>query len=239
MQTETYQADSVAAFMRSRDRYGDLSNMTFGFPLAVNGAGFQGPEGLYQALKFPHTPRTQRLIASQRSGMEAKKTAYRDPDFRPDWEEVKVQAMALTLAVKLAQHGRRFSAALEETGNLPIVERSSRDPFWGAQPRGNTLVGTNTLGKLLTQLRDELRKCRGDVDQAARAFTRDLPLERFTVNGRPVTGEALTAKPEEQAGPAPQQTQDRPARAERPGTTKPGQKPRQTPRPASNRIQFG
>ena len=45
MQTETYQADSVAAFMRSRDRYGDLSNMTFGFPLAVNGAGFQGRRG--------------------------------------------------------------------------------------------------------------------------------------------------------------------------------------------------
>ena len=239
MQTETYQTGNVAAFMRSRDRYGDLSNMTFGFPLAVNGVGFQGPEGLYQALKFPHNPPAQRLIASQKSGMEAKKTAYQDHDFRPDWEEIKVQAMALTLAVKLSQHPRRFGEALEETGDLPIVERSSRDPFWGAQPRGNTLVGANTLGKLLTRLRDGLSRSRGDVDQAIRAFTKDLTLERFTVNGRPVTPEALTAEPGEQARPAPQQTQDRPARADRPGTPKPGQKPRPAPRPASNRIQFG
>ena len=227
MKTETYQAANVAAFMRSRDRYGDLSNMTFGFPMDVNGAGFQGPEGLYQALKFPHNPGTQSLIASQRSGMEAKKTAYRDPDFRPDWEEVKVQAMRLTLAVKLAQHSGRFSEALEETGTLPIVERSSRDPFWGAQPKGETLVGANTLGKLLTELRDELRKCRGDVDQAARAFTKDLPLERFTVAGRPVTREALTA---------PRGQQDRQTRQTRPAAPSRRAAP---PKTATNRMKFG
>ncbi len=191
----TYEPARSAAFMRSRDRYGDMSNMTFGFPLSVNGMEFQGPEGLYQALKFPNSPETQGAIAEQRSGMDAKKAAYRDHNFRPDWEEIKVQAMRYTLAVKLRQHPQRFGKALAETGDLPIVERSNRDPFWGAQPQGNTLIGTNTLGKLLTELRDTLGDNGGDAAKAAGAFTAQVPAERLSVNGRPVPPEVPSEVP--------------------------------------------
>ena len=52
-QTATYARDQCAPFMRSREKHGQLSNMTFGYPLSVNGIDFQGPEGLYQALKYP------------------------------------------------------------------------------------------------------------------------------------------------------------------------------------------
>ena len=189
LDTAIYETARSAAFMRSRDQYGDLSNMTFGFPLTVNGTEFQGPEGLYQALKFPHSPETQTAIASQRSGMDAKKAAYQDHNFRPDWEEIKVQAMRYTLAVKLRQHPRRFGEALEETGGLPIVERSNRDPFWGARPQGNTLEGVNMLGKLLTELRDTLRENGGDAARAAAAFTARAPAELLSVNGRPAPRE--------------------------------------------------
>ncbi len=117
-----------AHFMRSRERHGQLSNMTFGYPLAVNGLTFQGPEGLYQALKFPSNPDAQRAIARERSGMEAKKTAYTfSQGFRRDWEEVKLDAMAVTLAVKLIQHQEKFGKALSETGTMDIVEMSHRD----------------------------------------------------------------------------------------------------------------
>ena len=57
--SKTYRKSEYAFFMRSRDRYGRLSNMTSGFPLEVNRLRFQGPEGLYQAMKFPHDPAQQ------------------------------------------------------------------------------------------------------------------------------------------------------------------------------------
>jgi ribA/ribD-fused uncharacterized protein len=234
MDAATYDPARSAAFMRSRDRYGDMSNMTFGFPLSVNGLEFQGPEGLYQALKFPGSPETQRAIASQRSGMDAKKAAYRDHNFRPDWEEVKVQAMRYTLAVKLRQHPRRFGEALAETGDLPIVERSNRDPFWGARPQGNILAGVNTLGKLLTELRDTLGENGGDAAKAANAFAAQVPVERLSVNGRPVPPEVPAEVP---AGAA--QSPD--GRDGTNGTNNkkaPAPRTPRAPRAAGNRIQF-
>ena len=87
-----------AVFFRSRKRHGQLSNMTHGFPLAVNAVSFQGPEGLYQALKFPHDPTFQRLIGAQRSGMDAKRTAYTRKDTVPTWDSFRADAMAFTLA---------------------------------------------------------------------------------------------------------------------------------------------
>ena len=70
-QPRTYRRSECAVFFRSRDQHGDLSNMTFGFPLSVNGVTFEGPEGLYQALKFPNLPdnaRASRPSAPATSG---------------------------------------------------------------------------------------------------------------------------------------------------------------------------
>ena len=179
-----------AHFMRSRDRYGRLSNMTFGFSLEVNGLRFQGPEGLYQALKFPHDPARQARIANQRSGMEAKKEAYRQGDVRADWDGVRVDAMAYTLAAKLAQHPAAFLEELLSTKWLPIVEMSRRDDFWGAKPnQGETVLeGSNMLGQLLTALRDELRRQPGDTGKATeKHLDANVRKDQLVINGRPVS----------------------------------------------------
>ena len=184
----TYEAGACAAFMRSRERYGGLSNMTSGFRLELNGLVFQGPEGLYQALKHPHRPDHQADIARQPSGMEAKKTAYRDRGIRPDWEEVKIDAMAYTLAVKLAQHPDEFGAALGETQGRAIVEKSYRDEFWGARPSpdGATLNGCNVLGKLLTELRDLLEQHDGDAGAVLHDYLTNVDASRLSISGRNV-----------------------------------------------------
>ena len=54
-------------------------------------------------------------------------------DSRSDWDEVRVQIMRWCLRVKLAQHWETFGELLLSTGERPIVEESSRDPFWGAK----------------------------------------------------------------------------------------------------------
>ena len=185
---KTYRKEDCACFMRSRDRYGKLSNMTFNFPLEVNGMRFQGPEGLYQALKFPQDQRHQALIAQQRSGMEAKRVAYSNPNVRPDWDEIRVEAMAYTLSVKLLHHPGEFGKELLSTGNMPIVEMSRRDDFWGARPtrEGNPLVGINVLGQLLTGLRDELRGNGGDLRKTVLAYLEETRLNKLQVSGKPV-----------------------------------------------------
>ena len=188
-QVQTYHRRRAAVFMRLKEAHGNLSNMAFGYPLVVNDVVFSSSEGLYQALKFPHAPDFQRHIAVQPSGMAAKSAAYERQDIRPDWDEMRVAAMKYAVAAKLVQHPERFHAALQGTQHLPIVERANKDPYWGAKPafRDHTsLMGTNMLGKLLTALRESLRRHRGDVGDAVADYLTGVPLENLRVNGRPV-----------------------------------------------------
>lgn len=194
--TNRYDARQAAAFMRSKERHGDLSNMTGDMPITVNGIRFQSSEALYQALKYPEHPDLQKRIGSARSGMDAKRVAY-EPDFpiTTDWDDIRIDAMRYTVAHKLGQNPRRFGAALLDIGDRPIVEKSFRDPFWGARPQGDFLVGENHLGRILTDLRNELAAQSGDAAQAARAFIAQTDASRLFVNGRPVPAPAANRQP--------------------------------------------
>lgn len=183
-------AAELAPFMRSKDRYGKLSNMTGGFPLTVAGTPHSGPERLYQALKFPNRPDVQQAIGRQPNGMAAKKRAYRpdNPPVRPDWDRVKPYAMMAALATKLRRHPDAFAAALMETSGRLCVEVSYRDSYWGAKPRQDgSYAGHNVLGRMLTELRRKLEQADGDAGQAAHAFLERIPdevAERLIINGR-------------------------------------------------------
>ena len=77
---------------------------------------------------------------------------------RPDWDAVRVKIMRWCLQVKLAQNWDKFGELLLETEDMPIVEHSRRDDFWGAKPiDSETLIGTNALGRLLMELRERLK----------------------------------------------------------------------------------
>lgn len=183
----TWPRNRAAAFLKSREEYGALSNMTGGFPVIAAGVCFQSSEGLYQALKFPRHPELQRRIAAARSGYEAKRVAYASRTAPlPGWESLKREAMAYALAAKLAGNPERFGAALRETGTLEIVEISYKDPYWGAHPQHSAYIGRNELGKLLMELRDRLLE-QGDAAPAAQAFLAGRDLSRFRVNGRELT----------------------------------------------------
>lgn len=182
----SYHESECAAFMRSRERYGDLSNMTHGFPIKVNGMSFQSSEGLYQAMKFPHHVARQQDIAKATSGMAAKKVAYLpDCPITPDWDEFRIDAMAATVALKLSQHEERFGPALTQTSGLHIVEKSYRDSFWGARPDRPHLTGANVLGKLLQILADHFNR-HGQHQQAAQSLINQADTSRLFINGRPI-----------------------------------------------------
>lgn len=154
-----YMLAECASFRKTSARFGGLSNMAPGYPLKVNAITIKTSEALYQACRFPHLPDVQQLIISEGSPMTAKMKSrpYRARS-RPDWLDVRVRIMRWCLRIKLAQNWERFAALLAETGDMPIVEESRRDSFWGAIPsEDGTAAGKNVLGRLLMELRQELR----------------------------------------------------------------------------------
>lgn len=194
-QTRTYNRASSAVFLKTNEKFGGLSNMAGGFPLLVNGIRILTSEALYQACRFPHLPEVQKLIIGERSPMTAKMKSkpYRQ-DSRADWDRVRVKIMRWCLRVKLAQNWRAFSALLLETGEQPIVEESRRDDFWGAHPIDEKLlVGMNVLGRLLMELRDEVR----GGSQASLLRVEPLAIPDFLLNGKviaAVVGSEITRK---------------------------------------------
>ena len=172
----TYHRAGSAVFLKTKEKYGGLSNMAGGFPLIVNDIEIRTSEALYQACRFPHMPEIQRLIIEQRSPMTAKmKGKPHRQNSRPDWDTVRVKIMRWCLRVKLAQNWDSFSERLLETGDLPIVEQSRRDDFWGAKPVDkDTLIGVNALGRLFMKLREQVKD-----DPSKLLPVKPLPIPNF------------------------------------------------------------
>jgi type I restriction enzyme S subunit len=99
--------------------------------------------------------------------------------------------MRWCLRMKLASNWSAFSELLLRTGDRPIVEHSRKDDFWGAKAvgDGSTLVGMNVLGRLLMELREQVKEHGRD------AFLRvELPgIQDFQLLGRPIEVWALKA----------------------------------------------
>ncbi|WP_084194551.1 NADAR family protein [Insolitispirillum peregrinum] len=172
-----------ATFRKVSEKFGGLSNMAGGFPLSVEGVPVATSEALYQACRFPHRPEIQELILASSSPMTAKmKSKPHRRETRPDWSLVRVPIMKWCLRVKLAQNWKRFSELLLSTGDVPIVEDSRTDSFWGAKPDGGDfLVGENALGRLLMELRLKLHDAPEELYEVP-----PLPIAHFMLLGRQI-----------------------------------------------------
>jgi putative DNA methylase len=180
----TYRVAECVSFRSTKEKFGGLSNMAGGFPLRVNGILIPSAEAIYQACRFPRRPDVQKLIIEQRSPMTAKMVSkpYRG-ETRPDWNQIRVRVMRWTLRVKLAMHWPEFGGLLLATGDRPIVEDSRRDDFWGAMRQDNgTLVGMNVLGRLLMELREELK----GPDKESLRVVSPPPISDFVLLGQPI-----------------------------------------------------
>jgi len=180
----TYLRREAVVFHKTKERWGELSNMASGFPLVVVGSVWPSSEALYQACRFPHLPDVQLSIAQQTSAMAAKmKSKPHRSESREDWPRIRVRIMRWVLRVKLAQHMNSFGGVLLATGDASIVERSTKDRYWGAmESEDGTLEGENVLGRLLMELRDELRtRTRDEL-----AIVAPPRVDHFLLLGRPV-----------------------------------------------------
>jgi ribA/ribD-fused uncharacterized protein len=183
LEQRTYIPTEVIVFRKTKETFGGLSNMAPGFPMVVNSVRFWTCEALYQCCRFPDAPEVQKMIASQPSPMTAKMKSkrYRDRT-RFDWDNIRVRVMRWCLRVKLAQNMTTFGKLLLSTGDKPIVEESARDQFWGAKAHeGETLTGANVLGRLLMELREQLRSSPNEFQQIPAP-----QIPNFLLLGRPI-----------------------------------------------------
>jgi len=171
--TDNYRLSKCSWFCSKKDDFWELSNIA-SMPLVFDGMKFNSSEQLYQASKYG--PNVECLPLSAKEGTDSnvrnrifaakaamgskmtQKCAVKAGLVRKDWdneEEIRIHSMLWVLELKLWANRRTFGRVLKDTGDLPIVEKSRKDHFWGAIPNNGTLVGFNVLGKLLTILRDE------------------------------------------------------------------------------------
>ena len=174
-----------AVFFRSRERHGQLSNMTHAFPLTVNAVTFQGPEGLYQALKFPHDPDlpTPDRRPALRNGGEAHR--LHPQGHGPNLGLLPRRRHGLHPGPQAPPAPGRVRRRPDRHRSLTIVERSSRDPWWGASPdHDGTLTGHNVLGQILSQLRNHLTELQ-DPKRAAGILLANADTSLLTVANKP------------------------------------------------------
>lgn len=138
-------------FYHSIRSYGSFSNFSK-HPVYLEGMIWPTSEHYYQSSKF-NDEELRDLIRRSSSPMAAKLLAVENHDRQViDWPNKKDAVMYQVLDAKFSQHPE-LGALLISTGKKRLVERPTKDDYWGEDEDG---VGQNMLGKLLMQLRDRM-----------------------------------------------------------------------------------
>ena len=162
-----YSRDEVCAFRLTRAAWGAFSNFQpLTAPIAAGPWTFVTSEAVYQACKFGAHSDVQQRIAEAPTAREAAAIG-RTPGLGidPGWNAQRVNVMRWVLRMKREANQAEIDAVLAATCHRPIVEVSTRDPWWGARPVADRYEGRNVLGRLWMELRQQLR----DHDTAARS----------------------------------------------------------------------
>lgn len=126
--------------------------------IIIDNKSYNHTEGYYQACKHKDVndgaaeyisqfkdPMTCKLVANSIPMTKGRKEV---------WEAgYKVEVMKIALKAKFTQH-QDLQEQLLCTDDAELIEYAPWDEYWGSGKNGN---GRNMLGKLLMELRDELR----------------------------------------------------------------------------------
>ncbi len=154
-----YPAEDCVPFVKVKEQWGILGNFA-PTPLEVDGVIFVNSEQLFQMMKFTDAETLTSIYHSR--GMRIKYAAKAGEKHglrRPDWGQIIVDEMKFCLQTKYDQ-SEEFRHVLNQTAGKIIVEdQSSRKTVktvdtWGAVRANDKYFGSNLLGRLLMELRD-------------------------------------------------------------------------------------
>ncbi|WP_434047762.1 NADAR family protein [Sorangium cellulosum] len=144
---------TVIHFYRAGDAYGFFSNFSR-HPVTLKGKVWPTSEHYFQAQKFPDTHHEEEIRNAPGPGEAARMGRQRSRPLRPDWEQVKDDIMREVVRAKFTQH-EELKRALLDTGDAELVEHTTNDAYWADGGDGS---GVNMLGKILMEIREELRR---------------------------------------------------------------------------------
>jgi len=143
----------VRFFSKLPNDYRGFSNFAPS-PIVVNGKRYPTVEHFFQASKFPSNVEWQEAIRVSPTPAKAKQLGTeKDKEKRPDWDVQKESVMLTGLRAKFQQNTGLLEQ-LKSTDPRPLIEAST-DAYWG---EGRTGKGKNRMGKLLEQVRTELKE---------------------------------------------------------------------------------
>lgn len=120
----------------------------------LDGAEWPSVEHYYQAMKFRDEDYRERIRTARHPADATKLGKSRKHGRRMDWDKIKETYMTRGTYIKCRTHPE-VAEALLATGNLPIIETSQYDYYWGCGRDGR---GHNTYGKVLMNVREQLRR---------------------------------------------------------------------------------
>jgi ribA/ribD-fused uncharacterized protein len=140
--------------------YSKLNNEYRGFSnfapsqMVIKGKVYRTVEHYFQAMKFPDNPAWAEAIRVAPFPARAKALgAQKDMRPRDDWNRIREDVMLFGLRAKFSQNPGLLQQ-LKDTGTRPLIE-AGPDAYWG---EGRLKNGKNRLGKLLMQVREEMRQ---------------------------------------------------------------------------------
>ncbi|GAB4449115.1 MAG: NADAR family protein [Anaerolineae bacterium] len=140
-------------FYSTKDPYGEFSNFAK-YPIELKGKIWPTSEHYFQAQKFAGQPDEEEIRQAAKPMDAARMGRERHRKLRSDWEVVKDNIMLEALRAKFSQHPM-LKDLLLSTGDEELIEHTTNDNYWADGGDGS---GKNMLGKLLAQVRQELRQ---------------------------------------------------------------------------------
>lgn len=133
-------------------KYFEFSNFSL-HPIMIDNKVYATNEHYFQSVKFIDAE-YQEKVRLAKTPKEAKQLgSSRGYAILPDWDSKRIQVMKTCVKAKFTQH-TELTELLLSTGTAHLVEDSPYDTFWGCGKNG---TGQNMLGKILMEVREELR----------------------------------------------------------------------------------
>ena len=142
----------VIHFYSVSAEYGCFSNFS-PHPITLGGKTWPTSEHYFQAQKFAGTPDEEEVRLARSPMIAARMGRSRKRPLRKDWESIKDSIMREAVWAKFTQHAD-LREVLLATGEATIVEHTENDAYWGDGGDGR---GRNRLGRILMEVREELR----------------------------------------------------------------------------------
>lgn len=139
-------------FYSTKGEYGGFSNFSR-HPVKLKGETWPTSEHYFQAMKFEGTRHESEVRKAEGPKACAEMGRDRKRPLRADWEQVKDDIMREVVRAKFTQH-KSLKETLLATGDAILVEHTTNDRYWGD---GGDGTGKNMLGKILMEIREELK----------------------------------------------------------------------------------